>query len=93
MRTWQLSHMQFSHRPGYRPQHESAKTKKLTVNRGGQRPRKRPIKGRSTRKRSIENTSGPDCYTDEKLNNDVLMSYSYSCDIFLCSSDLQYADI
>ena len=42
---------------------QSAKTKKLTVNRGGQRPRKRPIKVRSTRKRSIESSRGTDCYS------------------------------
>jgi len=62
-RTWQVSHMQSSRRPGYRPQHESAKTKKLTVNRG-QRSRKRPIEGQFLHtKRTTENTSGTDCYT------------------------------
>jgi len=59
-RTSQVSHMQFSHRPCYRPQHDSAKTKKLTVNRGS-RPRKRPIEVRSLyTKRTTENPSGTD---------------------------------
>ena len=49
-RTGQLSHMQVSRRSCCRPQHESAKTKKQTVKRGGQCPRKWPVKGRSTRK-------------------------------------------
>jgi len=54
--------MQFSRRPGYRPQHETAKTKTLTVNRGS-RPRKRPIEVRSLyTKRTTENPSGTDCY-------------------------------
>jgi len=63
--------MQFSCWPSYRPQHASAKTKTLTVNRSGQRPRKRPIEVRFLHtKRTTENTSGTDCYR-EALQNDL----------------------
>jgi len=63
-RTWQLCHMQVSRWSGYRPQHESAKTKKQRVKRGGQCPRKWPVKGRSTRKT-----------VDRKFARDWLLQY------------------
>ena len=64
MRTWQLSHMQVSRRPGCRPQHTEREDKgancesrlSMSQKMAGQR-------SLCAKKRSIESSRGTDCYT------------------------------